>query len=129
MALKGAVNVDTGVQSSLLSQSLTSSDDAELQKYESISSSRAAASDLMDEMLWKTVEKEGNSSVVSPSRPCSQCSPTDPLISALCWFTQTCLIISALHSCVAASPSSGGQIAFARVFCTIPSIPSVSGQY
>lgn len=86
----------------------------------------------MDEVLWKTLEKEGSSSVIQasllpvrvPSAP-----PLTPLISTLCWFTQTGLTIYALHSCVAASPSSSGQIAFACVFCTIPSIPSVKGQY
>lgn len=84
----------------------------------------------MDEMVWKMVEKGNSSDIQSslfpvrvPSAP-----PLTPLISVLCWLTQTCLIIYALHSCVAASPSSSGQIAFACIF-TIPSISSISGQH
>lgn len=78
----------------------------------------------------KCCGKHGNSVIQSSLLPVRVPSapPLTPLISALCWFTQTCLIIYALHSSVAAF-SSRGQIAFACVFCTIPSIPSVSGQY
>lgn len=82
----------------------------------------------MDKLVWKMVKMETHQTSSHLSfLPVFRVLPHWPPISALCWFTQTCLIIYALQSCVAASPSSSGQIAF--VFCTILSISSVSGQY